>query len=113
MSNAEFIVAEITSKEDIEMMERAKIVGEKLNDHYPGYPWMVCWQGGCLVVKNLTLGSHYGFILKDTHDYGELSRNAMLAGGELLERSGMPRKWDGSMPTKLEGSDPKIWKPLH
>jgi len=114
LSDTKFIVNDITSKDDILMMEKAKIVGEKLQEHYPCHLWMVSWQGGALVVKNLALGSHYGFVLKDDSDYGVLAHNAMLAGGELLERARLRRgKWDGSMPKELEGSDPKIWKPIH
>jgi hypothetical protein len=113
MSDTEFIINEITSTEDIAMMDKAKVVGEVLQKKYPCHLWMVSWQGGALVVKNLALGSHYGFIMKDDSDYGVLAHNAMLAGGELLERARLRRgKWDGDMPKHLEGSDPKIWKPI-
>jgi hypothetical protein len=114
VSDAEFIVQDVTSTDDIKLMEKAKCVGEILNKHYPDHLWLVCWQGGALVVKNLALGSHYGFIMKDDSDYGVLSHRAVEAGGELLERAGLRRgKWDGEMPDHLEGSDPKIWKPIH
>lgn len=114
MSDAQFIVNDITSCDDIKMMEKAKIVGDILNDHYPCHLWMVSWQGGALVVKNLALGSHYGYILRDESDYGVLRREAIKAGGEMLERARLRRgKWNGEMPTSLEGSDPKIWRPIH
>jgi hypothetical protein len=114
MSDAQFIVQDITSIDDIKLMEKAKIVGDILNEHYPCHLWLVCWQGGALVVKNLALGSHYGFIMRDDPDYVVLAHNAMIAGGELLERARMKRgKWDGEMPTHLDGADPRIWKPLH
>jgi len=114
MSDAHFTINEITSTEDIALMEKAKIAGDILNDHYPCHLWLVCWQGGALVVKNLALGSHYGFIMKDDPDYGVLAHNAMIAGGELLERARMRRgAWNGEMPTSLDGADPKIWRPIH
>ena len=108
----EYIVTDITSTEDIRQMERAKMVGEILNQKYPNHLWMVSWQGGALVVKNLAISSHYGFILKDESDYKVLSHNAMVAGGELLERANLARtKWNGQMAETLEGSTKQWFNP--
>ena len=108
----DFIINEITSMEDIAQMEHAKIVGEILNEKYPGHMWLVSWQGGGLVVKNLAISSHYGFLLRDDSDARVLRDNAIKAGGELLERAAMVRgKWDGRFAEVLEGSDPRFFKP--
>lgn len=116
-SDLDLVVSEVMSTDDILMMEKAKQVGEILNKHYPGHLWMVYWQGGALVVKNAALGGQqgvrYGFILPDCTDYGVLRKEAVKAGGELLERAHMRRgKWDGQAAEVLEGADPRHWSPM-
>lgn len=95
-------------------MEKAKQVGDTLNQHYPNHLWAVAWQGGVLVVKNLAISSHYGFQINYSESFSasDLARIAVVAGGELLERAGMKRgAWNGQMATTLEGSDPRFFKP--
>ncbi|MDB5975161.1 MAG: hypothetical protein JWR07_1921 [Nevskia sp.] len=95
-------------------MEKAKEVGDTLSRHYPGHLWAVSWQGGVLVVKNLAISTFYGFVLKyaDSHSAKHLAKQAVLAGGELLERAGMKvGSWDGQFAAKLEGSDPRFFQP--
>ena len=95
-------------------MEKAKQVGDTLNQHYPGHLWAVSWQGGVLVVKNLAISSFYGFVIKyaDSFSATNLAATAVKAGGELLERAGMPRgKWDGEFAKQLEGSAPQFFRP--
>jgi len=95
-------------------MEKAKEVGDTLNKHYPGHLWLVLFQGRALVVKNLAISSHYGFIIKHTDSFSasDLAHNAVLAGGELLERAGMVRgAWDGRFAGQLEGSDRRFFRP--
>ena len=107
-------LVELTSQDDIADMEKAKEVGDTLSRHYPHHLWAVGFQGGALVVKNLAISSHYGFVIKHANSFSakHLAQQAVLAGGELLERAGMPRgAWDGQAAQKLEGSDPRFFKP--
>jgi hypothetical protein len=69
-------------------------VGQKLEEQYPGYHWYVecVWKTGTVVVKNLNINGDYGFLL---HLEKLMLDNDMHlvthAGGELLERCGLPR----------------------
>lgn len=68
-------------------------VGRKLQDLYPGYSWQIECKpfSGVVEVKNLTIHGDYGFLLHLkmlVHDTNlELVKQA---GGELLERCGLP-----------------------
>jgi hypothetical protein len=110
-----FVVEQCDANEILDM-EKAKEVAETLNQKYPGHLWAVSVQGGVLVVKNLAISTFYGFIIKhhDSYSASDLARTACEAGGELLERAGMPRDkpWDGNMARKLEGSDPRFFLDL-
>lgn len=99
-------------------LAKAQEVLETLCKHYPLHLWQVSFQGRVLVVRHalisdavrLQLGrAGFGFVLKhlDSYSAAQLSHNAMLAGGELLEAFGFPRgAWDGSEPVI-----PAAWKP--
>jgi hypothetical protein len=115
MSEANHKVMEVTSMDDIRAMDDAKAVGETLNEHYPNHLWAVSWQGGVLVVKDLSISSFYGMVLKpqDSYSSSSFKREVIRAGGELLERAKMLRgSWDGQMAQSLEGSDKKYFQPL-
>jgi hypothetical protein len=115
IDQTEFVVSEITSLDEIDLMDRAKEVGDVLNRHYPGHMWLVGWTDGqTLIVKNLAISSFYGF----TIDFARLcsatalTDAAVQAGGELLERAGMRRgAWNGEFAKTLEGSEPRFFKP--
>lgn len=98
-------------------MEKAKEVGDTLAKHYPGHLWVVSFQGGVLVVKNLAISSFYGFVIKhhDSFSASDLAAKAVLAGGEMLERAGIDRNkpWNGRMAETLEGSDPRFFRNLN
>lgn len=114
MSNADIAVSEITSLDDIGMMQWAKEIADKLAEHYPEHLWAVAWQGGAIVVKNMSVSGLYGMVLENPQKHGLrfILKDAVMKGGELLERCGMRRgKWDGSPADKLEGSDPRFFKP--
>lgn len=111
---AEQCIVEATDLNEVLHMEKAKEVGDTLNRHYPNHLWAVSWQGGVLVVKNLAISSHYGFQINygDSFSASDLAKMAVTAGGELLERAGMARgAWNGAFAEKLEGSDPRFFKP--
>ena len=101
-SQADIAVAELTSidNESIEMEYKAKQCAETLSQHYPAHLWMVGWAPGMtLVVKNMAIDDgRYGFTIDAANaaTASELTRMAVMAGGELLERCGVKRgKWDG------------------
>ena|ERR1700752_957580 len=92
-------------KEHIEMERLAKRVAEELTKAYPAYPWAIGWHpGGVLCVKlMLAADSNYGYTIDAyrIHSASELSRQAVMAGGELLERLNMKRgTWNGDMPNQ-------------
>ena len=116
MSNADIVIADETSRsaEELTLIEWAKAVGDKISEHYPNHLWAVAWQGGALVVKNLSISGLYGMVLEDPRKHGLrfILKDAVMKAGELLERCGMRRgAWDGSPAEKLEGSTPRFFKP--
>lgn len=69
------------------------IVGQKLISLYKGYNWYVdCKpEHGVVEIKNLTLHGDYGFVLYLKDLVNDLNLDlVMRAGGELLERCGLP-----------------------
>ena len=69
-------------------MVMARTVAEVLLKHYPGHLWAVAIEGGRLIVKNLYLSGEWGFVLliPDIYSISSLCKEAITAGGELLER---------------------------
>lgn len=104
---------DITSvdEETVQMEYLAKEVASTLSNTYPAHLWAVGWAPGMtLIVKNMAIPGNYGYTIDGSRiaTASELVRLAKLAGGELLERCGMPRgAWNGEFATQLEGSDPK------
>lgn len=94
---------EVTSydSESIEMEVKAKEVAHRLATTYPDHPWAVGWAPGMtLVVKHMAGDAKYGYTIDCANSFSasDLAHAAMLAGGELLERLGMPRsRWNGEM----------------
>lgn len=111
MDEIDIQVAEVTSVDDesVQMEHKAKEVAQILGTKYPNFPWAVGWAPGMtLVVKNMAIADgRYGFTIDACKSFSasDLSRQAMLAGGELLERCGIKRgEWDGEMITNLDTS---------
>lgn len=115
MSDHDIQTVEVTSLDEIGMMDWAKAVGDTLAKHYPEHLWAVAWQGKALVVKNLGISGLYGMVLENPMKMSlrAIQRDAVLKAGELLERAGMKRgAWNGEMAEKLEGSNPVHFKPF-
>jgi hypothetical protein len=116
MSNHSTFDVEPAGYNELLDMDKAREVGDTLAQRYPGHLWAVSVQGGVLVVKNLAISTFYGFVIKhaDSFSATNLANQAVLAGGELLERAHMRRDkpWDGQMAQVLEGSDPRFFQPL-
>ncbi len=93
---------------ELGLLDRAKLVGEALNEAYPGHLWCIYFHGRSMVVKNMAISPYYGMVMDDAdlYSYSELKRAAILSGGELLERAGMRRgRWNGEEASHLEGED--------
>ncbi|MGH2721615.1 MAG: hypothetical protein ACRDJO_08435 [Actinomycetota bacterium] len=83
------------SFQDTADLAMAKRLAEVLDKHYPGHTWAVNVDSkqGIATVQNLRLSGRWGFYLKlrDLTYHDEIEREAMRAGGELLERYGLQR----------------------
>ena len=99
---------EVTSIDDesIEMEHKAKEVATALCKTYPDHPWMVGWAPGMtLVVKHMAGDARYGYTIDACKSFSasDLAKTAMLAGGELLERMGLPRSaWKGEFGSQYQ-----------
>lgn len=109
--SADIAVAEVTSvdHESVEMESKAKQVAEILTKAYPNHLWAVGWAPGMtLVVKNMAIqDGRYGYTIDAAKSFSasDLSKAALMAGGELLERCGVKRgAWDGEFMTNLDTS---------
>jgi len=73
----------------------AKRLAEHLTRHYPGHLWAVNVDShqGVATIQNMRLSGRWGFVLKfpDLTYEDEIAREAMRAGGELLERYRLSR----------------------
>lgn len=73
----------------------ARTLAEKLHQHYPGHLWGVNVEGktGLITIRNLYLSGNWGYVLKlgAVFSMSDLERNAVRAGGEILERFRMQR----------------------
>jgi hypothetical protein len=117
MDNHSVFQVEAAGEGELLDMAKAKEVADTLAQQYKGHLWAVSVQGGVLVVKNLAISTFYGFVIKhmDSFSATDLAKKAVWAGGELLERAGIPRDkpWDGRMAEHLEGSDPRFFQNLN
>ena len=98
-------LVELTSDDDIKEMESCKYIGEALQQAYPDHLWAVMFQGGGIVVKLMDVQGNHGFLMspREVYSAGALKKHAIMAGGELLERSGQKRgKWDGQFHRYLD-----------
>lgn len=72
----------------------ASEVARVLRDAYPGWSWAVHCDSrtGIATIENWDLSERFGFVLHMNKLTGaqEIKRAAILAGGEFLERHGLP-----------------------
>ena len=78
--------------EDINAADQlvCKNVSEVLENHFPGWEWLVGVEHGLVRIHSFKLSTLFGFRMrvdKIDNDY----KCIVLAGGEILERYGMPR----------------------
>jgi len=91
-------------------LQKAKEVATTLEKHYPDHPWLISFQGRALIIRHLAISDTvreemgregFGFVLKhiDSSSATELAKNAVMAGGQMLEAFGLPRAaWKGQDP---------------
>jgi len=74
----------------------SKQIAERLNASFPGYLWAVhCqWKQGIATIRNLSVSAKYGYVLHllKVWSASELDRQAVAAGGEILERYRLSRQ---------------------
>lgn len=101
--DADIQTVDLTPDPENSQMELiAKMAASVLTRHYPSHLWYVGWAPGMtLVVKNMAISNgRYGFTVDaaKAHSVSHLEHEIMVAGGELLERCGVPRgTWNGEM----------------
>lgn len=73
----------------------AKTLCEVLQKHYPDHLWAVNVNGrtGIITIRDLYLSGQWGYVLKigAVYSISSLERDAVHAGGEILERFRMSR----------------------
>lgn len=73
----------------------AKQLSEVLQKHYPGHMWAVNVESrtGLITIRDLYLSGTWGYVLKigAVYSASSLERDAVRAGGEILERFRMQR----------------------
>jgi len=98
---ADVRTVEVTSvdAESNQMELIAKMAAGLLSRHYPNHLWIVGWAPGMtLIIKYGGADSRYGFTVDAAKaaSVSMLEKGIVMAGGELLERLGLPRgAWDG------------------
>ena len=77
-----------------------RLIGDALEATYPGWLWYVEVRGGVAHIQTMHADPKRGYRLKLTTGFysaSDLKKQAIMAGGELLERLGLPRRradWD-------------------
>lgn len=73
----------------------AKQLSEVLQRHYPGHLWAVNVEtrSGLITIRDMYLSGQWGYVLKigAVYSASSLERDAVRAGGEILERFRMSR----------------------
>ena len=84
-----------------------RLIGNALEAEYPGWLWYVEVRGGVAHIQTMHADPRRGYRLKlltGFYSASDLKKQAIRAGGELLERLNLPRRradWD-AMRTKAK-----------
>ncbi len=83
--------ASISEASDVVIAQTAV---DYLEEYFPGYEWTANYDEGVLSIKNLTVSSNWGLVLRVQN----LSKRLILnKGGEFLNRFNMPYRMDQDM----------------
>lgn len=96
---------EAATSEKFDRMDQAACerAATTLFKKYPGHDWKVAIDGGCMKIWSMNLSSNYGWLQRMSEvTPRDFDKKIMLAGGEILERFGMP----------AQQMDIQIWKEL-
>lgn len=103
-------VIEYGDADELTDMEIAQEVGKALNKAYPNHPWIIGFQGRCVVIRHMAIADcvhvatgKQGFAAalpqSKLRTPKEIVRSAVMMGGQLLETFRLPRgEWDGRDP---------------
>ena len=72
-----------------------RLIGDALEAAYPGWLWYVEVRGGCAHIQTMHADPQRGYRLKlltGFYSASDLKKQAIHAGGELLERLNLPRR---------------------
>lgn len=109
MSEGQLILERGDANEALDLAKAQEVLNT-LCQHYPLHLWQVSFQGRVLVVRHGLISEAvrrelsrdgFGFVLKhlDSYSASDLAKNAVMAGGTMLEAFGFKRgAWDGSDP---------------
>ena len=85
--------AATSEKQDALDQAACKRAVGNLFKHYPGHEWLVDIAGGVMNIRSANLSTNYGFVQRlDEVTPRNFDNKVMQAGGEVLERFGMPAK---------------------
>lgn len=76
---------------------KANAIGSELAKMYPGYTWSVCYDsmGGVIkIIETTLMQPHTPYVIRmpeSIYSAKRLAKMVMIAGGEILERFGLPR----------------------
>lgn len=112
MSNATLLDLAPDDRATLLDMALSKQIAEALHKHYPNQLWGVNVESrtGLITIRNLYLAGNWGYQLKmgNVYSASALEKDAVRAGGEILERFRMNRgtfdadQWS-SAPTDFAG----------
>lgn len=112
-------IIEAGNEEETSYAELGCRIADALAKAYPMHPWIVAFQGGCMIVRHEHINAFaadalkregFGYLLpKDKlNSHKEVVHSAVMAGGAMLELFGYPRgSWDGERLPEI----PKDWAP--
>ena len=104
--HTEFFVESGKASELMQEFALAKECTDMLQNHYPGYMWAVNinTEGGIAVVKNIDISQNYGYVIHLIKLLNDPKRRKIVeAGGEILERAAMARKYRGDKVKYIDG----------
>ena len=100
----------VTESADAANLPKCKEIGEYICAAYPGYSWHVRIDGGCLILKCMSISStaamvrHYSATI--AQDATRMKHDVVMAAGEFLEAAHLQRgRGQGGVATQLEGLD--------
>lgn len=102
----DFLIEKGNPEEMASEFKLAKECADLLQSHYPGHLWAVSinTEGGIAVVKNMAISTIYGYVIHLVNLLNDPKRRKIIkAGGEILERATLARKYNGDSAKYVDG----------